>query len=359
MSVAPVLILAGGTGGHVFPALAVAEALRGLGASVHWLGAADRLESRVAVQNGIPFTGIEVAALRGRGIARWLAAPWQLSRALVEAWRRLRAIAPRVAVGFGGFAAGPGALAARLLGIPLLIHEQNRVPGLTNRVLARFARRVLSGFPDAFPRSRRAEWTGNPVRAEIAALPPPEARLAGRAGRPRLLVLGGSQGAAFLNRTVPAALARLAPHQRPSVIHQCGTAHREDCLAAYAKAGVEARIEPFLEDMAAAYGWADLVLARAGASTLAEITAAGLASILVPFPHAVDDHQTRNADFLVEHGAAVRIREAELDPDGLAGWFTTLLGDERRRLSMAMAARALARADAAEKVALACLEEAR
>jgi UDP-N-acetylglucosamine--N-acetylmuramyl-(pentapeptide) pyrophosphoryl-undecaprenol N-acetylglucosamine transferase len=359
MSAAPILILAGGTGGHVFPALAVADELRRLGASVHWLGAAGRLESKVAAERGIPFAGIAVAGLRGRGLIRWLAAPWHLARALVQALRILRDVAPRVALGFGGFAAGPGAIAARLLGVPLLIHEQNRAPGLTNRVLARFARRVLCGFPDAFPTSRGAEWTGNPVREEIAALPPPETRLAGRSGRRRLLVLGGSQGAAALNRLVPAALARIAPAQRPEVIHQCGPAHLPETAQAYSGAGVEARVEAFLEDMAEAYGWADLVLARAGASTLAEITAAGLASILVPFPYAVDDHQTRNAEFLVERGAAVRIAEAELDPDGLAGWFTTLLGDDRRRLSMAMAARALARPDAAHRVALACLEEAR
>lgn len=358
MSTASVLILAGGTGGHVFPALAVAEELRRMGQVVHWLGAAGKLESEVAARHGIPFVGIAVAGLRGRGFARWLAAPWHLTRALAQAFRQVRAIGPRVALGFGGFAAGPGAMAARLLGVPLLIHEQNRVPGLTNRILARFARRVLCGFPDAFPASARSEWTGNPVRAEIAALPPPEVRLAGRDGVARLLVLGGSQGAAFLNRTVPAALARIAPDRRPEVIHQCGTAHREACEAAYAAAGVAAKVEPFLTDMAAAYAWADLVLARAGASTLAEITAAGLASILVPFPHAADDHQTRNADFLVERGAAVRIRESELDPDGLAAWLTTLAGDRSRLLAMARAARALARPDAAHQVALACLEEA-
>lgn len=359
MSAAPIVILAGGTGGHVFPALAVAEELRRLGQPVHWLGSTGRLESEVAARHGFPFLGIAVAGLRGRGLQRWLAAPWQLSRALAQALRHLRALAPRVVLGFGGFATGPAGIAARLLRVPLLVHEQNRVPGLTNRILARFAQRVLCGFPDAFPPSRRAEWTGNPVRAEIAALPPPEARFEQRGEPRRLLVLGGSQGAAFLNRTVPAALARITPARRPAVIHQCGAAHLGDCRAAYAAAGVEARVEPFLEDMAAVYGWADLVLARAGASTLAEITAAGLGSLLVPFPHAVDDHQTRNADFLAERGAAIRLSESELNPDGLAGWFTALLDDRRRLLAMAQAARALARPDATRQVALACLEEAR
>jgi UDP-N-acetylglucosamine--N-acetylmuramyl-(pentapeptide) pyrophosphoryl-undecaprenol N-acetylglucosamine transferase len=358
MRQAPVLILAGGTGGHIFPGLAVAERLRARGIEVAWLGSLQGLENRLVPEAGIELHAIPITGLRGKGGLALLLAPFRLLRACIAALRVLRATRPLSVVSFGGFAAGPGGVAARLLGIPLLVHEQNRVPGLTNRILARHARRVLSGFPDAFPAVLRAEHVGNPVRAAIAALPQPRDRLRDRAGRPRLLVLGGSQGALALNRTLPATLARMPVETRPEVLHQCGARHLEACRAAYAEAGLAATVEPFIADMAAAYAWADLVICRAGALTLAELAAAGVASLLVPFPHAVDDHQSRNAEYFVSAGAAQLLPEHEISPESLAPVLTALLGNRPRLLAMAEAARALARPDAAERVADACLEEA-
>jgi UDP-N-acetylglucosamine--N-acetylmuramyl-(pentapeptide) pyrophosphoryl-undecaprenol N-acetylglucosamine transferase len=255
----------------------------------------------------------------------------------------------------GGYVAGPGGVAAWLTRRPLLVHEQNRVAGFTNRQLARLARRVLAGFADALP---GAEWVGNPVRAAIAGLPAPAQRLAGHEGRPRLLVLGGSLGARALNLQLPRALARLAPERRPEILHQCGGRGLDEARAAYAEAGVEAQVVPFIEDMAGTYAWADLAVCRAGALTLAELTAAGLGALLVPFPYAVDDHQTRNAEALVAAGAATLIQERDLNDEVLAQQLAALLGDPARRLAMAEAARGLARPDAAEAIAAACLEVA-
>lgn len=353
MTTGTVLIMAGGTGGHIFPGLAVAEALRARGVPVAWLGAAGAMETRLVPAAGIELHTLAIGGLRGKSLATLLLAPFRLLRAVFGALSLLRATKPRAVVSFGGFAAGPGGIAAVLRRTPLLVHEQNRVAGFTNRVLARFARRVLAGFPDVLD---RAEWVGNPVRAEIAALPAPEQRLSGRTGPARLLVLGGSLGAAALNRALPAALARLAPDLRPSVLHQCGRNHADATRAGYRDAGIEAEVEPFIADMASAYGSADLVVCRAGALTLAELAAAGSASILVPYPHAVDDHQTRNAEFLVECGAAALLPEAQLDPARLAELLNELLGDRERLRAMAIAARACARPDAARAVADACLE---
>jgi UDP-N-acetylglucosamine--N-acetylmuramyl-(pentapeptide) pyrophosphoryl-undecaprenol N-acetylglucosamine transferase len=258
----------------------------------------------------------------------------------------------------GGYAAGPGGLAAWLSRRPLVVQEQNRVPGVTNRLLAKLAQRVLAGFADAFPPQRHAEWTGNPVRADIAALPPPAERLAGRNGPARLLVLGGSLGARALNLALPGALAHIAVAHRPEVWHQCGTRGLEEARATYAAAGVEARIEPFIEDMAGAYAWADFVVCRAGALTVAELAAAGLGALLVPFPHAVDDHQTRNAEALVDAGAAVLLQERELAATTLATQLEALFGERARLLAMAEAARRLAKPDAAALIAARCLEVA-
>lgn len=353
---APVLIMAGGTGGHIFPGLAVADCLRAQGVPVVWLGAAGGMETKVVPAQRIELHTVAVGGLRGKGVKTRLLAPLMLLRALFASLAVLRAVKPRSVLSMGGYVAGPGGLAAWLLRRPLLVHEQNRIAGFTNRKLAALARRVLAGFADALP---QAEWVGNPVREAIAALPPPAQRMAGRTGRPRLLVLGGSLGARALNLALPQALALLTPAQRPDVVHQCGTRGLDEARAAYAKAGVEAEVVAFIDDMAGRYAWADLAVCRAGALTLAELTAAGLGSVLVPFPHAVDDHQTRNAEALVAIGAAVVMQEKELDVQILAQRLESLLADRDRLLAMAEAARTLAKPDAAQVIAAACIESAR
>ena len=355
----PVLIMAGGTGGHVFPALAVAKRLQARGAPVAWIGTRNGLEATLVPKAGIPLEWIDVSGLRGKGLGRKLRMPFMLGRALGQALAILRRLRPRVVLGMGGFASGPGGMMARLLGIPLVVHEQNAIAGLTNRGLSRFANRVLEAFPGTFPSVRQAQTVGNPVRDSISALPPPAERFARRAGQPRLLVLGGSQGARALNILVPQALARLGDDERPEVWHQAGGQLHEAAAAAYREAGVTARLTPFIEDMADAYGWADLVLCRAGALTIAELAAAGVGAVLVPFPFAVDDHQTANARFLEQGGAALVRQQVGLDADRLAATLRALLGDRARLLAMAAAARNLAKIEAAEQVALACLEQAR
>jgi UDP-N-acetylglucosamine--N-acetylmuramyl-(pentapeptide) pyrophosphoryl-undecaprenol N-acetylglucosamine transferase len=352
---APVLIMAGGTGGHIFPGLAVAECLRAQGVPVVWLGAVGGMETKVVPAQRIELHTVAVGGLRGKGIKTRLLAPLMLLGALFASLAVLRQVKPRSVLSMGGYVAGPGGLAAWLLRRPLLVHEQNRVAGFTNRKLAGLAKRVLAGFADVLP---QAEWVGNPVRDAIAALPLPAQRMADRSGRPRLLVLGGSLGARALNLTVPQALAQLTPAQRPEVVHQCGTRGLDEARAAYAKAGVEAQVVAFIEDMAGSYEWADLAVCRAGALTLAELTAAGLGAVLVPFPHAVDDHQTRNAEALVAIGAAVVMQESELDIQILAQRLESLLSDRRRLLAMAEAARTLAKPDAAQVIARACMEVA-
>lgn len=356
---APVLIAAGGTGGHVFPALAVAEALQAAAVPVVWLGTRAGIEARVVPAAGIEIEWLAVGGLRGKGWRTRLAAPAVLARACWQAAAVLRRRRPRALLGMGGFAAGPGGLVARLAGCPLVVHEQNAVAGLTNRVLARLARRVLEAVPGTFPARLGARHTGNPVRAAIAVLPPPATRLEGRDGPPRLLVLGGSQGARALNEHLPRALARVADGARPVVRHQCGARHLDAARDAYAAAGVDASVEAFIDDMAAAYAWADLVVSRAGAMTVAEIAAAGVAALLVPFPHAVDDHQTVNARWLADAGAAVIVPEAGLDEARLARELEALLASRTTLAAHARRARALARPDAADAVARAVLEVAR
>ncbi|MCC4603103.1 undecaprenyldiphospho-muramoylpentapeptide beta-N-acetylglucosaminyltransferase [Xanthomonas campestris] len=350
----PVMILAGGTGGHIFPGLAVAKVLRARGVPVIWLGADGAMETRLVPQHAIPIDTLAISGLRGKGVITLLGAPVRVMRAVRAAGFVLRNRQPRAVISFGGFAAGPGGLAARLLGVPLLVHEQNRAPGMTNKVLSRVARRVLTGFPGSFAGE---EAVGNPVRAEIAALPDPAVRLVGRGGPVRVLVLGGSQGARVLNHAVPSALAALG-HPDVQVRHQCGEKLRGEADAAYAQAGVDASVEPFIADMAEAYAWADLVVCRAGASTLAELCAAGVGSVLVPFAAAVDDHQTRNAEYLVGADAAVLLKQDDSLPVRLQQVLQTLLADPARRLSMAQAARTLAKPDAAERIADIILQEA-
>ena len=355
---APVLIMAGGTGGHIFPGLAVAERLREQGVPVAWLGARGGMEAQVVPAHQIPLHLIAVGGLRGK---RWTArvfAPLMLVRALIAALRVLRKVRPRSVLSMGGYAAGPGGLAAWMLRMPLLVHEQNCVPGVTNRLLAHGAQRVLTGFSGAMP---HAQWVGNPVRAAIAQVELPAARFATRSGRPRLLVLGGSLGARALNLALPRALAAIPARQRPDVFHQCGTRGLDEARAAYAAAGVEVQLTAFIEDMAVRYAWADLVVCRAGALTLAELTAVGLGALLVPFPYAVDDHQTRNAEALVAAGAAQIMSEElhhaqALDAEVLAGRLEAMLDSRAQLLAMAEAARALAKPDAAMVIARACVE---
>ena len=354
----PVLILAGGTGGHIFPGIAVAQTLRERGVPVLWLGSDGGLETSLVPKAGIALRTLPVRGFRGKALLARLATPWRVAKAVFAAWRVLGAERPRSALSLGGFAAGPGGIAAWLRGVPLLVHEQNRVPGVTNRILSRFAKRRLCGFAGAL---NDGEWIGNPVRAEIAAIASPRDRYAGRDGALRLLVLGGSQGAAAINANLPRVLASIAPERRPTVCHQCGAKHVDATRAAYALAAVEAVVDAFVENMAAAYAWADLVVCRAGALTLAELCAAGLPAVLVPFPAAVDDHQTRNAAALVEAGGGRLVSEGDQFPERLGAALTELIAGDvavvRARLQeMAEAARTLAKPDAAARIADVCLE---
>lgn len=348
-----VLIMAGGTGGHVFPALAVARALTDAGARVSWLGTESGIEARLVPAAGLTLHTIDVAGLRGKGAISWLAAPVKLLRAGLQAWRTVRHLAPQLVVGMGGFAAGPGGLAAWLNGTPLLVHEQNAAAGLTNRVLARLATTLLQAFPDTFAAARRARTVGNPVRAEILALAPPSERWAGRSGPIRLLVLGGSGGALAINERVPAALAQLPADQRPQVWHQAGRT-LDAARAAYAEHGIEAEVSAFIDDMASAYAWADVVVCRSGALTVAELAAAGLPALLVPYPFAVDDHQRANGQYLVAAGAARLIDQQELTAERLAHELITLCSDRAALLERAIAARAVAWPHATDDIASAC-----
>jgi UDP-N-acetylglucosamine--N-acetylmuramyl-(pentapeptide) pyrophosphoryl-undecaprenol N-acetylglucosamine transferase len=352
---APVLIMAGGTGGHVFPALAVARVLRERGIPVIWLGVPGSMESRLVPANGFPIEWVRVGGVRGKGLATWLLAPLKISKAVAQSLSVLRRVRPRTVLGLGGYVSGPGGIAAWLMRIPLLIHEQNAVAGMTNRVLARLATQVLEGFPHSFGAGAGARTIGNPVRADIAGVAPPPARFAGRERQTRLLVFGGSQGAQRLNSVVPQALARLAPEIRPQVRHQTGERGFETTRAAYADAKVEAEVQPFIDDMAAAYSWADLALCRAGAMTVTELQAAGLGAIFVPLAVATDDHQTKNAEVMVQSGAALLIQERDLTPERLGELLGAVIGDRPRLLKMAEAARGSRIVDAAARLADLCV----
>jgi UDP-N-acetylglucosamine--N-acetylmuramyl-(pentapeptide) pyrophosphoryl-undecaprenol N-acetylglucosamine transferase len=350
----PVLIMAGGTGGHIFPGLAVAEELRARKTPVVWLGGRGGLEQHLVPQHAIHLETLPISGVRGKGALARLLAPFRLAVAIVAARSVLKRHAPRSVLSMGGYAAAPGGIAAWLARVPLIVHEQNRVPGVTNRMLARLAKRVLSGFADVFP---QGEWVGNPVRASIAAVPAPAVRYAGREGPLKLLVLGGSQGAQSLNSALPEVLRRRGPRLPVAVRHQCGAKHFEQARAAYMHANIEADVVPFEDDMAAAYAWADLVICRSGALTLAELAAAGVPAILVPYPHAVDDHQTRNAEAMVAAGAARLVAEGDDFVKRLGAVFEEI-GDRATLLRMAEAARTLARPDAGRRIADACLEVA-
>jgi UDP-N-acetylglucosamine--N-acetylmuramyl-(pentapeptide) pyrophosphoryl-undecaprenol N-acetylglucosamine transferase len=352
----PVLIMAGGTGGHVFPALAVARVLRERGISVVWLGVPGSMESRLVPANGFPIEWVRVGGVRGKSLKTRLLAPVTVVRAVIQAWRVLRRVRPRAVLGLGGYVSGPGGIAAWLLRIPLLIHEQNAIAGMTNRVLAHFASQVLEAFPGSFGSKERgrARAIGNPVRADIAALPPPEVRFANRDSRSRLLIFGGSQGAQRLNSVVPQALASLSTEHRPLIRHQTGERGLEAARAAYAQAQIEAEVLPFIDDMAEAYAWADLAVCRAGAMTVTELQAAGLGAIFVPLPVATDDHQTRNAEVMVQSGAGRVIQERDLTPERLGEAIGELIANRGRLLKMAEAARGSRIIDAAARLADLC-----
>ena len=348
-----ILIMAGGTGGHVFPGLAVADEMRARGWRVVWLGTEGGMEQRLVPARGYDMELIRFSGVRGKGLLPWLLLPLRL---LVAFWQSAAAIfrrRPDVALGLGGYPAFPGGMMAALLGRPLAIHEQNSVAGLANRVLAHVADRVLTAFPGALA-GKNVRLTGNPVREAIAALPAPAERLAGRSGRIELLVVGGSLGAQALNAALPRALRLIPEAERPRVTHQAGAMHLERLRAAYAEAGVEAETVAFIEDMAAAYGRADLVVCRAGALTVAELAAAGAPSVLVPFPFAMDDHQTLNARYLAQAGAAILLPQGDLTPERLASLIRSL--DRARLLAMAEAARGLAKPHATREVADICAE---
>jgi len=349
-----ILITAGGTGGHVFPGLAVAEAMRAAGWRVVWLGAKTGMEARLVPAQGYEMAWVRAAALRGKGVLAALLLPMNL---LVGFWQSARAILahrPDVVLGLGGYVAFPGGMMASLLARPLAVHEQNAIAGLTNRILAGVADRVMVAFPGTL---KNAEWTGNPVRAEIAGIPAPDVRFASRQGPLRLLIVGGSLGAQALNDAVPQALAQMPVDERPQVVHQSGGRHLEALRASYSAAGVEGELVAFIDDMARRYAEADLVICRAGAITVAELCAGGMASVLVPFPHAVDDHQSANAAFLADRGAAVLLPQPQLAPATLAALLRRM--DRATLLEMARKARALGKPEAARTVAERCMELAR
>jgi UDP-N-acetylglucosamine--N-acetylmuramyl-(pentapeptide) pyrophosphoryl-undecaprenol N-acetylglucosamine transferase len=352
-----VMITTGGTGGHVFPGLAVAAELVARGWGVFWLGTREGMEAKLVPQHGVDFEAISFRGVRGKGIRTLLLGPFALFAACLDALRVIRRRRPNVVLGFGGFASFPGALMGVASGRPLVIHDSNAVAGLANRVLAFGADRILLGFPDAMKgaHARRTAWVGNPLRADIAQVPPPEARCAAREGPLNLLVVGGSLGAAALNDTVPAALALLPAARRPRVVHQAGARHIEALRSAYAQHGVEGECMAFIDDMAARYAAADFVICRGGALTVAELAAVGVGALIVPLPGAIADEQSANARFLVDAGAALALPQAELSAATLAQLVASL--DRPRLLAMAQAARALARPDATRRVADACIAE--
>jgi len=351
-----VLIMAGGTGGHVFPGLAVARELIARGISVVWLGTERGIEARVVPAAGLPIK-LEMIVFRGvrqTGWRNWALLPFRAVRAMLQAHRVLRRCRPSVVLSFGGFVAGPGGVVAWLTRRPLIIHESNAIPGLTNKLLALVAHQILTGFPNGFISYAHARQVGNPVRAEIAKLRVPEERLVHRRGPLRVLVVGGSQGARVFNEVMPQAVKLMAPALRPALRHQCGRDQRVATLATYGE--VQAEVVEFIDDMAAAYDWADVVISRAGAMTVSEIAAAGCCAVFVPFPRAVDDHQTANARYLVSRDAGVLVAQAEFTPARVAALLQELHENREFVLKMAVAARGLAAIDAADAVASACEE---
>ena len=351
MSQKTALIMAGGTGGHIFPGLAVAEELRARGWRVHWLGAPGSMESRIVPKHGFVLETIDFGGVRGKGLLTLALLPMRLLRAFWQARAVVRRVQPDVVVGLGGYISFPGGMMAVLAGKPLVLHEQNSVAGLANRVLATVADRVFSAFPNVF---QKAQWVGNPLRVAFTQQPGPSERFAGRTGPLHLLVVGGSLGARALNDIVPQALALIPIEQRPLVTHQSGAAQIEQLRANYAAAGAQADLTPFIDDTAAAFAEADIIVCRAGASTVTEIAAVGAAAVFVPFPSAVDDHQTRNAQFLVQGGGGWLVQQRDLSPQGLAQMLQNM---ERPALvERALKAKNMQKINATHEVVTACEE---
>ncbi len=346
-----ILIMAGGTGGHIYPGLAVADALHAQGWNIVWLGAPNSMEAELVPKHGYPVAWVNFSGVRGKGIVRLLTLPFTLLRALGQSADAIFRHRPDVVLGMGGYITLPGGLMAALLRRPLVIHEQNSIAGMSNKVLAKLATKVLSGFPDVL---KATTWCGNPVRADIAAVAEPQTRFANRSGKLNVLVVGGSLGAQALNEALPKALALMSEAERPSVLHQTGKKHFETVQKLYEQAGMNADIRAFLDDMANQYANADVVICRAGALTIAELAAAGVASVLVPFPFAVDDHQTYNARFLSEQGAAVLLPQTELNAEKLAQLLREMTRE--KLLAMAIAARGLAKPEATQSVVNVCKE---
>lgn len=351
-----VVIMAGGTGGHVFPGLAVASVMKEKGIEVHWLGTERGIEAKLVREAKIPFHEITISGVRGKGWLSMVMAPFRLMRAVFQSYLHLRAIKPDLVIGMGGFVSGPGGLAAWLARKPLIIHEQNAKPGMTNKWLLPISIKVLQGFPNAFPEHEKVVTVGNPVRPEIENLPSPEQKNVPEEQAWRLLILGGSLGAVALNKVVPEALSKLPLDIRPDVIHQTGGKHIETTRAAYDAIGLHVNLVPFMKDMADAYQWADMVLCRAGALTVAELCAAGVGAVFVPYPHAVDNHQAANADFMVSQSAALCVPQSELTPDKLADLLRQFAESPASRLAMAKAAYRLRNPNVAEKIYTICEE---
>ncbi len=356
MMIRRVLIIAGGTGGHVFSGLAVAEELRNKSVDVFWMGTKEGMESQLVVISGFPIKYITVDGLRGNGVLRWLFAPSKVVKAVLAALRIIDIVKPDVVFGLGGFTSGPGGVAVTLCSKPLAIHEQNIVPGLTNKLLSHLSKRVMEAFFGSFPKNIDADWVGNPVCLSIEHVMEPQLRLKNRTGPLKILVLGGSLGAKSLNTFMPVSLSLLDESKRPYIKHQCGLKHIKDCRRSYDKVNVSADIVEFIEDMASSYSWADLVICRAGALTIAELSSIGVASILIPYPYAVDNHQTYNASVLVKVGAAQLIQEISLTAILLAREMRYLSGHRNRLLIMAQAARSQAKFGTAKYVSNVCMD---
>lgn len=345
------LVMAGGTGGHIFPGLAVAQALREQGWKVHWLGAPGSMEERLVPPQGFPLETIDFSGVRGKGLLTLALLPLRLLKAFAQAWAVVRRVRPDVVIGLGGYISFPGGMMATLAGKPLILHEQNSVAGMANKVLANVASRVFCAFPNALP---GAQWVGNPLRQAFLQQPLPAERFAGRSGPLRILVVGGSLGAKALNDTVPQALALIPPEQRPQVRHQSGAKQMQALQASYAAAGVQAELTPFIDDTASAYAQADLVICRAGASTVTELAAVGAAAIYVPFPHAVDDHQTTNARFVVDAGGGWVVQQTALSPEKLAHMIQNM--QRSTLLETAQKAKMMQKTEATAAVVAACQE---
>ena len=348
------LVMAGGTGGHIFPGLAVADGLRARGWRVHWLGAPGSMEQQLVPPRGFPFEAVEFGGVRGKGVPTLVLLPFKLLRAFGQSIGVIRRVKPDVLVGLGGYITFPGGLMGVALSKPLVLHEQNSVAGMANKVLAGIADRVFTAFPGVLPKARQVQWVGNPLREAFTQVAEPAERFAGRSGPLKVLVVGGSLGAQALNDVVPKALALIPAEQRPRVMHQSGAKQIDALRANYQAAGVEAELLPFIDDMARAYAEADLVICRAGATTVTEIAAIGAAALFVPFPHAVDDHQTTNAKFLVDQGAGWLIQQRELTPEGLADMLQKT--ERAALLECAIQAKRLQKIHAVEDVVAACEE---